>query len=71
MSKFSTFVNKDKLYFVIEEGPFRGVEYKYESLTEAEGLKYKVTGHRSLISDKNKYLFEREIKDILKQKLGK
>ena len=68
---YKTEVVKNNLNFIITEGQFKGVEYKYESLTEEKGLQYKILNKSNLVDKNNKYLFENTIINILKDKLGK
>lgn len=64
---------KNKLGFKILEGQFKNTIYQYDSLTEAEGLKYKVisTEGKNEINDNNKLIFEDQIRKILSDKLSK
>lgn len=67
---YTTSSKHGSLYFKITEGQFKDVEYKYISLTEDGGLKYQITSNKKSVNDTNKYLFEKEIKNILDDKLG-
>ena len=67
---YETFVEKDKLYFRILEGSFKGVEYNYKSLMLDGKLDYKIKNHKSVITERNKLLFEQEIRSILRDKLN-
>lgn len=68
-TKYTTEVKNNKLLFKIMEGQFKDIVYEYKSLTEKDGLQYKITRGSSNINDKNKFLFEHEIRGILNHKL--
>lgn len=69
--KYTNEVIKNKLFFTITEGQFKGIKYSYESLTSAAGLKYNIIEGKKVINDNNKLLFENEIQNILSDKLKK
>lgn len=68
--KYSTFIRNGNLCFKIDEGQFKGITYRYKALTESKGLEYDLISGKKLINKDNKYVFEREIKAILNNKLG-
>lgn len=68
---YETFVDRNKLYFRILEGQFKGVEYSYKSLMLDGKLDYKLKNHKTTITEENKLLFEQEIRSILRDKLSK
>lgn len=68
---YETFVDKNKLYFRILEGAFRGIEYSYKSLALNGDLQYKIKTKKNLVDNSNKILFEQEIRCILRDKLSK
>lgn len=59
-----------KLLFEITSGQFKGTKYSYDKLDE-NGLTYDIESSNINIDEKNKILFENEIRSILKDKLSK
>ncbi len=68
--KYSTYVKNGNLCFRIDEGQFKGIAYRYKALSESNGLEYTLLQGKKYINSDNKFLFEREIKNILNHKLG-
>lgn len=68
--KYSTYVKNGNLCFRIDEGQFKGIVYRYKALSESNGLEYTLLQGKKYINRDNKFLFEREIKNILNHKLG-
>ena len=68
--KYSTYVKNGNLCFRIDEGQFKGIAYRYKALSESNGLEYTLLQGKKYINNDNKFLFEREIKNILNHKLG-
>lgn len=68
--KYSTYVKNGNLCFRIDEGQFKGITYRYKALSESNGLEYTLLQGKKYINNDNKFLFEREIKNILNHKLG-
>ena len=68
--KYSTYVKNGNLCFRIDEGQFKGIAYRYKALSESNGLEYTLLQGKKYINRDNKFLFEREIKNILNHKLG-
>lgn len=68
--KYSTYVKNGNLCFRIDEGQFKGITYRYKALSESNGLEYTLLQGKKYINSDNKFLFEREIKNILDHKLG-
>lgn len=68
--KYSTYVKNGNLCFRIDEGQFKGITYRYKALSESNGLEYTLLQGKKYINRDNKFLFEREIKNILNHKLG-
>ena len=71
MIKYNTQNEHGKLSFTIKSGPFTGVKYMYQSLTEEDGLKYSILENKKLINKNNQLLFETTISSILNDKLHK
>lgn len=68
--KYSTFTKNGNLYFKITEGQFKNISYRYKSLNSNGGLVYELYENKKYINSTNKLLFEREIREILDNKLG-
>lgn len=68
---YETTVKNDKMVFKITDGPFKDVEYVYESLDLNGDLKYKIRTKKNLITPQNTFLFENTIRKIIRDKLSK
>lgn len=67
---YETTADHGKLVFKITGGQFDGVSYVYESLSLDGVLKYKLKAKKNQVNENNKFLFEQEIRNILKDKLN-
>jgi len=68
---YETIIKNGKMVFKITDGPFKDVEYVYESLDLNGDLKYKIRAKKNIITPQNTFLFENTIRKIIRDKLNK